>query len=272
MMKTHGPHTSLAHRAGRWTSGARALPEEVPVALVFNGTTQAVMMATPSALVDFALGFALSEGIVLDLQEIRETEIIDQDQGIEVRVWLKEVAESRFLARRRAQVGPVGCGLCGIDSLAEASRPLPAVTACLHLGARDVAEAMRGLVRHQTLNDATRAAHAAGFYIPGEGVVLAREDVGRHNALDKLAGALARAGRTAGTGAIVMTSRLSVDLVQKCAVIGAPVLMAASVPTALAVREAEKAGITLVGIVRGEEFEVFTHPLRFTGKDARDVA
>lgn len=272
MRPTHGQHGRLSYRSGRWSEGARALPEEVPVALVYNGTTQAVMMATPAALEDFAAGFSLTEGIVRDPSEIREVEVADGDAGIELRIWLEPGAEERFQARRRAQVGPVGCGLCGMDSLAEALRPLPSVAGELTLAPDDVAQAMAGLVRHQALNDATRAVHAAGFYVPGRGVILAREDVGRHNALDKLAGAMARTGTRAASGALVITSRVSVDMIQKAAMIGAPVLLAASVPTALAVRQAEETGLTLAAVVRGDDFEVFTHAHRFTGKSVRDVA
>jgi FdhD protein len=287
MMDTARPLPRRAFRAGRWETGGRIVPAEVPVALVFNGTTQAVMMATPDDLEDFATGFALTEGIVSDVSEIRETEvlnapaqagapIIESPQGIELRLWLSPDAEARFLARRRAQVGPVGCGLCGIDSLTEALRPLPPVTAPLHMTPRDVADAMTGLTRQQPLNLSTRAVHAAGFWQPGLGVTLAREDVGRHNALDKLAGALARAGTNPATGALVLTSRVSVDMVQKAAMAGSPVLIAASAPTALAVETADSVGLTLVAVVRGEEFEVFTHPHRITDtpnlESASDVA
>lgn len=271
-METFATKARLAFRAGRWENGRRAVPAEVPVAIVYNGTTQAVMMATPAALEDFGAGFSLTEGIIAGLSEIQETEIVSLDQGIELRMWLAPEAEARFQARRRAQVGPVGCGLCGIDSLNEALRPLPKLFSALHLAPADAEAAMKGLMRHQALNDATRAAHAAGFYLPGQGVVLAREDVGRHNALDKLAGAMARADRHAGDGVLVITSRVSVDMVQKAALIGAPVLMAASAPTALAITEAEAAGITLVGVLRGADFEVFTHPERFDPKEAVDVA
>lgn len=271
-METHRAIDRLAFRAGRWQRGPRAVPEEVPVALVYNGTTQAVMMATPAALEDFAAGFSLTEGIVCDLSEIRETEQVDLPQGIELRMWLAPEAEARFQARRRAQVGPVGCGLCGIDSITEAMRALPPVAGALQLAPADCEAAMKGLMHHQALNDATRAAHAAGFYIPGQGVILAREDVGRHNALDKLAGAMARAGLQAADGALVITSRVSVDMVQKATMIGAPVLMAASAPTALAIAEADAAGLTLVAVLRGAEFDLFTHPQRFHANEAADVA
>lgn len=270
-MQTHHRLPRLAFRAGRFEQGDRALPAEVPVALVYNGTTQAVMMATPAALEDFAAGFSLTEGIVTDLSEISETEIVEQDGGVEIRMWLAPDAEARFKARRRAQVGPVGCGLCGIDSLAEALRPLPTVTAPLRLRPRDVAAAMAGLTRHQALHDATRAAHAAGFWQEGAGVVLGREDVGRHNALDKLAGAMARQG-IAAAGALVITSRISVDMVQKAAMVGAPVLIAASAPTALAVTQAETSGVTLIALARGDDFEVFTHPERLIQGPNTDVA
>ena len=272
-MQTHLQKPRLAFRAGRWAQGSRSVPAEVAVALIYNGTTQAVMMATPEALEDFGAGFSLTEGIISELSEILENEIVEQSHGLELRMWLAPDAETRFQARRRAQVGPVGCGLCGIDSLTEALRILPTLPpGRLHLDPSDAEQAMAGLTRHQALNDATRAAHAAGFYLPGHGVALVREDVGRHNALDKLAGAMARGGLRAADGALVITSRVSVDLVQKAAMIGAPVLMAASAPTALAIAEAEAAGITLVGVLRGADFEVFTHPERFTGAKTAHVA
>ncbi len=272
MMDTKSPATRVAFRAGRWETGTRAVPCEVAVALVYNGTTQAVMMATPADLTDFATGFSLTEQIITDISEITEIEELLQTSGIELRIWLTDAADDRLSARRRAQVGPVGCGLCGIDSLTEAMRALPSVVAGPVLTAHHIADATQGLVRHQALNDATRAVHAAGFYIPGHGVTLAREDVGRHNALDKLAGALARSSTDAATGAVVLTSRVSVDMIQKAAIIGAPVVIAASAPTALAIAEADAAGLTLVAIARGADFEVFTHPERFAQGRAADVA
>ena len=231
--------------------GGAALAEEVPVALVFDGVTQAVMMASPIDLEDFLLGFALTEGMIADRSELLRCELVHQPQGIEARGWLAVPAGQRFAKRRRAMAGPVGCGLCGLDSLAAVLRPLPRAPrggdAELALGApAQLADAALGAVRQgQVLQDAVRAVHAAGFW-QGDGLALLREDVGRHNALDKLAGALAARGIDPATGAVVMTSRLSVDLVQKAAMIGARRVIAPSAPTALALAAAQAAGIAVI--------------------------
>jgi FdhD protein len=259
------------HPDGRFKV-ARTLPEEVPVALVFDGTTQAVMMATPGAIADFATGFALSEGIVDSAAEILDIEEISHARGIEARLWLRADRSKELLARRRAMAGPVGCGLCGIDSLDQALRSLPKVRATGALLSRgDVAGAVNALSGLQPLRDQTRATHAAGFLLPGKGVVLAREDVGRHNALDKLIGALARAGTDPGCGAFVLTSRLSMELVQKCAYAGCTTLIAASAPTAAALRLAEDAGITIAAFSRGGGFDLYANPERIHSGEA-DVA
>ncbi|MGH1355519.1 MAG: formate dehydrogenase accessory sulfurtransferase FdhD [Thalassovita sp.] len=240
----------------------RSLPEEVPVALVFNGETHAVMMATPGDLRDFAVGFAIGEGIVHDASQIEELEIVEHPQGIEAQILLADAATKTLQARRRAMTGPVGCGLCGIDSLDQAERALPYVSSDLSLPQNVVASASDSLRAHQPLHDQTHAAHAAGFLVPDHGIVAAREDVGRHNALDKLIGHLTRTGIDPSTGALVMTSRLSVELVQKAALAGCPVLIAVSAPTALAVRTAEAAGITLAAFARGGGFDLYSHPER----------
>ncbi|HEX4741354.1 MAG TPA: formate dehydrogenase accessory sulfurtransferase FdhD, partial [Caulobacteraceae bacterium] len=252
-----GPRASAPSR--------RAIPEETAVALVYDGGTEAVMMATPADLEDFALGFSLNEGVIGAAAEIRSIEIADQTDGIELRLWLAADRAHALAGRRRTRAGPTGCGLCGVDSLAEALRPLPAIESTLTIPAADLIAAMRALSDLQALNRETRAVHAAALFVPGEGIIAAREDVGRHNALDKLAGALAREGRSAAkasSGAILMTSRISVELVQKAAIMGAPILAAVSAPTALALRTADGAGITLAGIVRDDGFEVFTWPER----------
>lgn len=262
----------IAHRAEGAVPVLRSLPEEVPVALVYDGTTQAVMMATPADIADFAVGFSLSEGIIDAPDEIEGFETVSQAQGVEARIWLRPDRRAALAARRRHMAGPVGCGLCGIDSLAEAARPLPRVNRSGPLLARtDVLGATEALRACQPLHDQTRATHAAGFLRPGEGIVLSREDVGRHNALDKLIGALARQGFDPGAGAFVMTSRLSMELVQKCALAGCPCLIAVSAPTAHAVRLAEGAGITLAAFARAGGFDVYSHPERITA-EALDVA
>jgi len=250
----------------------RTLPEEVPVAFVFDGSTQAVMMATPADIEDFAVGFALSEGIVERAGEIAEIEVVEHGPGIEARMWLAEDRGDALSARRRAMAGPVGCGLCGIDSLDQALRPLPPVSAGISaVTTAELAGGAEALRARQPLHDQTRAVHAAGYLAPGEGIVAVREDVGRHNALDKLIGAMARTGRDMSAGAVVMTSRLSVELVQKCALADCPIILSVSAPTALALRQAEAAGLTLASFARAGGFDIYSHPERIrTG--AADVA
>ena len=251
-------------RADGVSEGERAIPEEVAVALTYDGSTQAVMMATPADLEDFAVGFSLSEGIVTDPAEIERLEIVEAEIGVELRMWLATLRAEALASRRRHLAGPTGCGLCGIESLAEAMRGVPRVADGIAFTEVDIREAIDGLQPLQAMNRETRAMHAAAFAVPGEGVVALREDVGRHNALDKLIGALARAGRDATTGMVLLTSRVSVEMVQKTALLGAPLIVAVSAPTALAVRTADAAGITLVAIARGDSFEIFTHPHRIT--------
>jgi FdhD protein len=272
MMDTSRPLPRLAFGPGGVVPGDRRLPAEVAVALSFNGTTQAVMMATPAGLEDFALGFALTEGIATGA-EIDSITVVETVGGIDVQIWLCAEAEARLANRRRTMAGPVGCGLCGIDSLAEAVRALPPVPAStLQLTPAQVLVAVAALPGGQPLHDATRAAHAAGFWVPDHGMIAVREDVGRHNALDKLAGLLARRGQDCTGGAVVLTSRLSLDLVQKCAVMGVPVMIAVSAPTTAAVALAEDCGITLIALARADRFEVFTHALRIHKDEVADVA
>ncbi|WP_296419730.1 formate dehydrogenase accessory sulfurtransferase FdhD [Pseudooctadecabacter sp.] len=249
---------------GRARKASRALPEEVPVALVYNGTTQAVMMATPGDLEDFGRGFTRTEG----LGEVESIEVVTHPKGIEVQMWLPDAQAEALASRRRAMAGPVGCGLCGIDSLEEADRAVPKVAAELTLTAPQIANAMAALRAGQALHDRTRAVHGAGFFEPDQGLVTVREDVGRHNALDKLIGATP----DTTAGAIVLTSRVSVEMVQKAAMAGAPVVLAVSAPTTLAVETAEAADITLVALARDDTFEIFTHPHRIHTEDATDVA
>lgn len=252
--------TSVAK--GAFVAGERVLPEETPVALTYNGSTHAVMMASPADLEDFALGFSLSEGIIAEPEDLTSLEIVEHDLGCEIRMWLRETCRSAYQSRRRAMAGPVGCGLCGVESLAEAVRPASKIVGTLRLPPEAIVAAMSDLSAAQRLNREVRAIHAAALWRPGQGLIAIREDVGRHNALDKLAGSLASAGEFCSASMVLLTSRVSVEMVQKAARMGAPIIAAISAPTALAVRVAEGCGLTLVAVARGESFEVFTHPER----------
>ncbi len=254
------PRTSVA--GGAIAPGERVLPEETPVALTYNGSTHAVMMASPSDLEDFALGFSLSEGIIAEPGDLLSTDIVEHDLGCEIRMWLSETCGRSYRTRRRAMAGPVGCGLCGVESLTEALRPAPFISDPLLLPPSAIAAAMSDLTDAQRLNREVRAIHAAALWRPGQGLIAIREDVGRHNALDKLAGTLARNDESCAGSMVLLTSRVSVEMVQKAARMGAPIIAAISAPTALAVRVAEGCGITLVAVARGESFEVFTHAER----------
>jgi FdhD protein len=253
------------------TDSVRAIPEETPVALTYNHTTHAVMLATPGDLRDFGIGFSLTEGIIQRGSEIEEIEIVQAGAGVEVRMWLAPDRIDALTVRHRHLAGPSGCGLCGLQSLADAIRQPPRVAADPRFTPANVTAAMAAMPAGQELNQQTHAVHAAAFWHPARGMVALREDVGRHNALDKLAGALARAGLPGEAGIVLLTSRVSVEMVQKTAMLGAPVIVAVSAPTALAVHACDSAGITLVAIARGDGFEVFTHgarivsaqPLRF---------
>jgi FdhD protein len=239
------------------------LAEETAIAITFNRVTHAVMMATPADLQDFAVGFALSEGIVPDAAAIEEFTVVEAPQGLELRLWIGGALMANLERRRRQIAGATGCGMCGLESLDAAMRPIPAVpqdTAIL--AADDIMDAVASMEPAQAIGRATRAVHAAGFWRKGAGLIALREDVGRHNALDKLGGALALARETAGEGVLVLTSRISIEMVQKAARMGACVVAAVSAPTALAVRAADAAGMTLIGVARPDGFEIFCGPQR----------
>lgn len=245
------------------TVPTRSLPDEVPVAITCNGTSQAVMMASPHDIEDFAWGFAWTEGLISGPAEVERFELVDHGaSGIEAQFWLIPARAAALAARRRDRIGPVGCGLCGIESLEEATRPPSCIKAGGTVPASDVARATEMLRAAQSRGDHCRGLHAAGFLRPGLGVQPVREDVGRHNALDKLCGALLRDGTDPASGALVLSSRVSIDLVQKTARAGCPMLIAVSTPTRASVATAEASGMTLVALARGGAFEVFTHPHR----------
>lgn len=257
-METRSPLPRLSFAAGKVRETQRVLPAEVAVALSYNGSTHAVMMATPADLHDFARGFTLAEGIAA-LHEIERIEVQATPLGVDLQIWLTDGAATRAAERRRAMAGPVGCGLCGLESLEEAVRAAPAVQGRLVMTPAQVMAAVAALPAHQPLHDATRAAHCAALW--RDGLVIAREDVGRHNAVDKLVGALTL---PADDAALVLTSRVSIDLVQKACVAGFPVLIAVSAPTVAAVQMADAAGLTLIANAKPDGFDCYTHPHRLT--------
>ncbi|TNM60790.1 formate dehydrogenase accessory sulfurtransferase FdhD [Aliirhizobium smilacinae] len=263
----------IIRRNGVVRAGSRSVPEEVPIAFSYGGSTHAVMMGTPADLEDFAIGFSLTEGIITSMAEIEEVTVLEEGQGLDVQVRLAENKEDALRARRRHMAGPVGCGLCGIESIEQAMRVVPDVSHVqMTLTPEDITAAMAALNGAQPLHAETHAVHGAGFFIPGEGLIAVREDVGRHNALDKLAGAVMRAGREGSQGIVAVTSRISVEMVQKTAILGSSTLVAISAPTALAIRTAEEAGITLVALTRSEDFEIFAGAERIAIGSAADVA
>ena len=253
-----------SHRGVGQSTGIRAVAEETATSITYDGSSYATMMATPADLVDFAIGFSLSERVIDGLADIVSLDIVAHRPGIELRLWLKPRLAAAFADRRRRLVGPTGCGLCGVESLAGALPPLPRVSSGPRMTPALIAEALASFTSGQIMHRETGALHAAGFYVPGTGLLSLREDVGRHNALDKLAGDLAQRQIAGADGVVLLTSRVSVEMVQKTATLGATTLIAISAPTALAIRAAEEAGITLVALARADGFEVFTGGERLT--------
>lgn len=245
---------------GKCIDSVECLVEEVPVALVYNGISHAVMLASPSDLEDFALGFSLAEGILASPGELFDIEIAHACRGIEVQMRIHGLRFAELKARRRTLVGRTGCGLCGIESLEAAERRLAPVRRGAPVGTRAVLQAVDALYPHQELHRATRAAHAAAWALPSGEIACLREDVGRHNALDKLIGALAREGIDVTDGFAVVTSRASVEMVQKAASAGIGLLAAVSAPTGMAVGQAQQANLTLIGNARHGRLTCYSYP------------
>jgi len=250
-------------REGRPGTQPDWLADEVPVALVFNGISFAVMLASPLDLEDFALGFALSEGLLGKPSQLYGVDVLPTEQGIEVHLQVASACEQALKERRRNLSGRTGCGLCGTESLQQVLRPLPQLAGTLHIRPPAVAQALQTLRLGQALQHSTGATHAAAWCSPQGKALLVREDVGRHNALDKLIGALHRQGFDANEGFVTITSRASVEMVQKCAMAGISLMVAVSAPTALAVQVAAQAGLALAGFARGDHFVAYHQPERF---------
>jgi FdhD protein len=264
------PETGSAEFAvERWTRGSTThttdrIALEMPVALVYHGVPHVVMLATPANLEDFATGFTLSEGLVGHAGEIQSVEVELADEAIDVRVGISQERFSQMLERRRNLTGRTGCGLCGAETLEQAIRPPPKVGTGPHLSVSELHAALTEIKDRQPINALTGSVHAAAWIEPGRGIACVREDVGRHNALDKTIGALVRAGTDFTTGCMLITSRASYEMVQKAATVGIAFVVAVSAPTALAIRVAEKSGVTLVGFARAEQHVVYAHAERLT--------
>jgi FdhD protein len=258
----HAPVTTVS--VERWTAGRlERVPDEVaeerPVQFRYQGVNHVVMLATPADLDDLAVGFTLSEEIVANPAEIRSVAVSGQDDALVVDL---DIAPQRFAAllnRHRNLTGRTGCGMCGAESLADAIRSPATLGSGLRVSASELHAALAALGAGQALNARTGSIHAAAWVVPGQGLVRVREDVGRHNALDKLIGSLVRSGDDLGAGYALVTSRASYEIVQKAAVVGIAAVVAVSAPTAFAIRSAEQFGVTLVGFARPGRHVVYAH-------------
>jgi FdhD protein len=258
------PQTSATLPVQRWRDGRiekvlDEVAEEAAVAFSYNGVAHVVMLATPADLEDLATGFTLSEAVVERGEEIRSIEVVRGPDSLEVRLSIASGRFSELLKRRRNLAARSGCGLCGAETVEQAIRqPLP-VSANLQITTTELHAALSELRSRQKINARTGSVHAAAWARPGIGIQIVREDVGRHNALDKVIGALVRAHADFSAGYMIVTSRASYEMVQKSAIVGVPLLAAVSAPTALAVRLAEQSGLTLIGFARERQHVVYAH-------------
>ena len=240
------------------------IAEEVPISLVYNGAPHVVMLATPTNLEEFVLGFSITEGIIKNPQELLSARIYNRANGIEVQLKIPDQRFQCLADKGRNLTGRTGCGLCGASTLKQAIRQPNPVNGDLTLSAADLRSALTDIKQHQKLNQLTGAVHAAAWAVPGQGILDIREDVGRHNALDKLIGFLLRTGKDLSAGFVIVTSRASYEMVQKTAWVGITLLAAVSAPTGLAIRLANETGLTLIGFARDDQYVIYTHPQRLT--------
>ena len=245
------------------------IAEEVPISLIYNQIPHVVMLATPTNLEEFALGFSITEGIIKSPHELLSARVYNRSNGIEVQLKIPEHRFDRLSDKGRNLTGRTGCGLCGASTLQQAIRQPNTVKGELSVSAEDLRSALFDIGNHQKLNHITGAVHAAAWVVPGQGISDIREDVGRHNALDKLIGCLLRNNKDLSSGFIIITSRASYEMVQKTAWVGISLLAAISAPTGLAIRLANETGLTIIGFARDDQHVVYTHPRRLTHNNYR---
>lgn len=250
---------------GKNAAQQRLVPVEAPVAISFLGIGYAVMMATPADLEDFACGFARSERLIESAADVTGIEIREEERGVLLGIELAPERQDRVLARVRHRVGESSCGLCGIENLEQALRPLPAVPRPGPIAPAAIFRALEAIRAQQPLNAGTGAVHAAALCDAGGDVLAVREDVGRHNAFDKLVGHGLREGRDLGAGFALLTARCSYELVEKAALAGIPMLVTISAPTSLAVERAHEAGLTLIALARSDSVLVMSDPHHLFG-------
>jgi formate dehydrogenase accessory protein FdhD len=262
----------LVETAARGPDGPRMdmVPEEVPVALSYNGISHVVMLASPTDLEDFALGFSLSEGILADPGELYDLELEIETRGVIVQMRIAEARFAELKNRRRALAGRTGCGLCGVESLGQVARALAPLPAGPAIAAAALHRALAQLQQKQPLHASTGGVHAAAWADAAGDLLMVREDVGRHNALDKLIGALAKDRCDPAAGFALVTSRASFEMVQKAASVGIPILAAVSAPTGYAIRLAQEVGLALAGFVRQGRYTVYSTPERIETRAAHE--
>jgi FdhD protein len=254
-------------RVQRWAGGViedlhDQVADETPIALHFNGIPHVVMLATPADVEDLAVGFSVTEGIVARMEEIQSVEAVRERDGFDVHTRIGGERMTELMSRRRNLVSRSGCGLCGAETMAQAMKSPTPVGTGIRIDVTELHAMLADLQPRQTLNVQTGGVHAAAWVRPGAGIQQLREDVGRHNALDKVIGALLRSGIDPASGYLLITSRGSYEMVQKAAAVGISLLVAVSAPTALAIRLAEEAGVTLIGFARAQQHVVYSHGFR----------